>query len=413
MKYYHKYLKYKFKYQQLKGGFHIPKITFGNKNVSCLLLPHAGSIYVEDVMKSTFFGIRPDYKSIIILTTNHIDNENYQPEDDFKWNLQIFHLDGIPKNNSHFDLEHSHMSLLPYVEQFHCPIYLLSLGKYDEKIIRFLKEIIDKDILLIGNTDLLHCGPSYTNECPANIEKYNMEIITDLLAKNSNKDLCGKVVVQTFLKLCETPYESFNYTSSDIITGGKDSVGYVGIVYCSEINLQNFSYLFSIPKETLENPELKFLQKLFIKDITGIFVTIYKNGNLRGCIGTFELIGDIINTIKDRTLHSAYYDSRFSPITPNEFKFLSYKINFLKKPFEVKENEVVNVLSIGKHGITITFSDNRSATYLASVLPESFGITSENIKNKIINIYESLKDKCGSTGKIQKIELYECDEFPK
>jgi len=73
----------------------------------------------------------------------------------------------------------------------------------------------------------------------------------------------------------------------------------------------------------------------------------------------------------------------------------------------------INKMNVGKHGITIHFKDGRSATYLASVLPESFGIDS---KKKLMNSFNlvrnSLQEKSGaSTKNIDFIEIYECVEI--
>jgi AMMECR1 domain-containing protein len=160
----------------------------------------------------------------------------------------------------------------------------------------------------------------------------------------------------------------------------------------------------------IHNPQIS------MRDVSGIFVTIEKDGQLRGCIGTFELIGDLLNTILDRTIQTAFNDSRFSMITKDEYESKSnpsswhYKINFLGKPFAIEPNEIPSKLIVGLHGITAIFDNNRSATYLASVLPESFGVTQENLQTKIDEIIKSLRDKAGSSSPLVGVELYECRE---
>lgn len=51
---------------------------------------------------------------------------------------------------------------------------------------------------------------------------------------------------------------------------------------------------------------------------TGGFVTIKKNGQLRGCIGTLSPQSDLWATIADRTLAAAQSDPRFPPLTSAE-----------------------------------------------------------------------------------------------
>lgn len=148
--------------------------------------------------------------------------------------------------------------------------------------------------------------------------------------------------------------------------------------------------------------------------INGIFITIEKDGRHRGCIGTFSLINnDVIHTIIDRTWASAFSDPRFKKITKSELSNLTYKINYLEKPFSIDPSiqSIISNLKVGAHGITTIFSDGRRATYLASVLPEHFGVTQSNLGEKVEEIIESLKSKAGSIGSLSQVELYRCTEY--
>ena len=49
--------------------------------------------------------------------------------------------------------------------------------------------------------------------------------------------------------------------------------------------------------------------------VNGIFVTIEKHNKLRGCIGTFDLSGNIYQKIIDYTYKAGFEDSRFKPIS--------------------------------------------------------------------------------------------------
>ena len=60
----------------------------------------------------------------------------------------------------------------------------------------------------------------------------------------------------------------------------------------------------------------------------------------------------------------------------------------------------INKMKVGTHGITIHFKDGRSATYLASVLPESFGIdTKKKLIDRFNIIRDSLQEKSGASTK--------------
>jgi len=55
-----------------------------------------------------------------------------------------------------------------------------------------------------------------------------------------------------------------------------------------------------------------------LKQRTGVFVTLKKKGELRGCVGTLSPRADLMPTIADRTLAAARSDPRFPPYTPSE-----------------------------------------------------------------------------------------------
>ena len=65
------------------------------------------------------------------------------------------------------------------------------------------------------------------------------------------------------------------------------------------------------------------------------------------------------------------------------------------------------------HGITLYFENNRSATYLASVLLDAYNVKNiKNLREKWLTIKEDLKKKANSEKyNIDKIEIYLCKEF--
>ncbi len=436
-----KYLKYKNKYlnlQNIIGGNFIdpsypPDFNFGNKNTLGLLLPHAGSKYIKSIMDYTFSDINIDnFKKIIILSTNHHNKDNYE----------------IIKKYEEYE-EHSFQSIIPYINKIKIDknVKIYVIGSFDED---FINKLDLSDSLIIGNTDLLHCGPNYNNKCPENIFDYNNKIINNITNNSlTNNDICGYAATQTFLFIINKlnlKYVEHVYNSSDKITHLDEldkidkinSVGYVGILYnqTGQADLLNNKYILTIPKSFIDyifnnNDNIQNIIKseliksfrkyiknsnyLLIKDINGIFVTINKNNSLRGCIGTFNLQGDIIDTILNMTYNSAFQDSRFDKLTKEEIYYLTYKINFLKNPFEVNIinnfTEVIEKFIVGLHGITVFFNATHS-TYLASVMIEHFNLKPGKLNLEELNkIIISLKNKANTTEDITRIELYECIEI--
>jgi uncharacterized protein len=89
---------------------------------------------------------------------------------------------------------------------------------------------------------------------------------------------------------------------------------------------------------------------------SGVFVTLYKNDKLRGCIGYplpfLPLWKAIINASKG----AAFNDQRFSPVTKEELKDISIEVTVLSKPevIDVKKPEtILEHIKIGETGLLI------------------------------------------------------------
>ena len=77
-----------------------------------------------------------------------------------------------------------------------------------------------------------------------------------------------------------------------------------------------------------------------------------KNGDLRGCIGTFDESGKLGDTLTNYSLIAAIKDTRFKPIVEEELPSLRCEISILSN-FEVIEHPLD--WQVGTHGIEIEF----------------------------------------------------------
>jgi AmmeMemoRadiSam system protein A len=93
----------------------------------------------------------------------------------------------------------------------------------------------------------------------------------------------------------------------------------------------------------------------------GVFVTIYKGKELRGCIGTYlptqkNIAEEIINNAR-----SASQDPRFSPLRVEELPKLKYEVSLLSKPKLISDK---NKLNPKKDGVLVFSSLGRSGLLL-------------------------------------------------
>jgi len=84
----------------------------------------------------------------------------------------------------------------------------------------------------------------------------------------------------------------------------------------------------------------------------GVFVSLKKNGKLRGCIGTFLPNQDnIALEIIENAISAAVHDPRFSPVTLDEVEKLTISVDILSAPEEVKD---ISELDPKKYGIIVS-----------------------------------------------------------
>ena len=68
----------------------------------------------------------------------------------------------------------------------------------------------------------------------------------------------------------------------------------------------------------------------------GVFVSIKKKGELRGCIGTFQpTTENVASEIIQNAISAATQDPRFPPVNSSELDALEYSVDLLTKPEKV------------------------------------------------------------------------------
>lgn len=108
-----------------------------------------------------------------------------------------------------------------------------------------------------------------------------------------------------------------------------------------------------IPKPKELTPEMK--------ERAGVFVSIKKFKELRGCIGTFEPTkANVAEEIINNAISSATKDHRFPPVNTAELPHLSYSVDVLTKPEPVEDESQLDpkrygviVESRGRRGLLL------------------------------------------------------------
>lgn len=88
----------------------------------------------------------------------------------------------------------------------------------------------------------------------------------------------------------------------------------------------------------------------------GAFVSLYVNGKLRGCIGTFSEEETLYRNVKTMALSAATSDTRFTPVKPDELDGMKIEISVLSPRESVED---INNIILGRHGIYMKKGMNR------------------------------------------------------
>jgi len=88
-----------------------------------------------------------------------------------------------------------------------------------------------------------------------------------------------------------------------------------------------------------------------MKQRAGVFVSIKKHGELRGCIGTFvPTRTNVADEIVANAISSATQDPRFMPVEPSELGDLEYSVDVLTEPEPVRS---ADQLDARKYGVIV------------------------------------------------------------
>lgn len=106
-----------------------------------------------------------------------------------------------------------------------------------------------------------------------------------------------------------------------------------------------------------------------LADPKATFVTLTRDGRLRGCRGTLEPERPLAHDVWRNAWASAFDDPRFDPLGPGELEDLRVAVSVLSELERVEaiaEEELLAALEPSRHGLVIALGERR-ATFLPQV----------------------------------------------
>lgn len=381
-------------------------------DIIAIIVPHAGYIYSGSVAAYSYNAVsQMEIDTVILVGFSHrkyfnaisiYDRGEFETplgslkvDQDMARELMLSH-DKFYFNPEAFKDENSIETQLPFIKHIfkkdNVKIVPIAMGVQSYENVKILGNNLyellkDKDkYLIVTSTDMSH----YHKYSEANAMD---ELAIKTLEKMEPKELFDKVsfekcevcgigpVTASMIaakKLGAGSIEILKYANSGDTTSKKDNVvGYISAVMykkeSSMLNKEQEKKLLQIARETLELfiKEKKTLDVLendpVLNKELGAFVTIHKNGELRGCIGNIIGQGPLCLTIRDMAIESSTEDPRFSPVTAGELPDIDIEISVLS---EMKKIEDPDVIEIGKHGVLVK-KGFQSGVYLPQVGAET------------------------------------------
>ncbi len=150
--------------------------------------------------------------------------------------------------------------------------------------------------------------------------------------------------------------------------------------------------IVKLAKDTVESyvregevPSLPEVLTPEMKERTGVFVSIHEHGELRGCIGTFEPVGNnVAEEIIANAISSATRDPRFPPISVSELDDLEYNVDILTQPEPIKDK---SQLDAKKYGVIVESGFRRGL-----LLPDLEGVDSVEEQIRICRLKAGISD---------------------
>jgi hypothetical protein len=373
------------------------KVKIEGKIVA-IIVPHAGYKYSGRISAYSYKALKGyKFDSIIIIGPSHfipfngvsVYNRGYfetplgkVPVDSELAEKIINYDSSISFREEAHIMEHSLEVQLPFLQTIFKDIKIvpIAMGLQDRKMVNILsdaliKNLSNKNVLIIASSDLSHYHPAkeakkLDSEGIKSIKSLDYDGFMKKL-ENGKTEFCGGGAVAVALRVAEElgadGVKILKYGDSGDITGDKSAVvGYLSaVIFKGEkilISDDGKKELLIIARRSIEEyikhrriPEFKIKNKeIFNK--RGVFVTLKKNGILRGCIGIIKPVFPLYKAVIRSAISSAFNDPRFLPLSKNEIKDIDIEISALSP---LRRVEDVSEIKVGTHGILIEKGPHR------------------------------------------------------
>src|SRR5437764_6278800 len=233
------------------------------------------------------------------------------------------------------------------------------------------------ETLIVLSTDLSHYHP-YPRACE--IDRATVSRIASFATDLDHHEACGATPLNGFLAAAREHSLSIKLlaacNSGDTAGGKGQVVGYSSFALYepgAEVSLDEAGKtLLAVARAAIE-PNLfggaQTVDAPWLRHEGATFVTLTKDGALRGCIGSLEASRPLGTDVAENAIAAAFRDPRFPPVMPDEWPSVRLEISLLSPPKPMRfadEHDLLEQLRPGEDGVILE-CDGRRATYLPQV----------------------------------------------
>ncbi len=349
-----------------------------------LVSPHAGYTYSGPCAAHGFKAVAgKTYDTVVVIGLSHrvpgtmsvLDVDAYRtPLGEVRIDRESSRrlIDALPfatDDPSLFSFEHSIEVQLPFLQRVLPPFraVLISMRSTSGKVVTSLAAALDnifaeRKVLFVASSDLSHFH-GYDEAARMDRETLAMVEAMDLRrleqeCESGAHEMCGIGPVLALLHLYQRrggrEATTLCYMNSGDTSGDRGRVvGYGSVALRvpdvrepkddDELSDDDRSALLALARATLERriahaPSERPLPDVIPERLSrpgAAFVTLHKNGELRGCIGRIQPTGSVWECVRDMAVAAATEDPRFDAVRPDEVDDLRIEISVLTTPRDV------------------------------------------------------------------------------
>ena len=386
----------------LLGGVGVPVPRLGYPKA--LIVPHAGYIYSGPTAARAFdelVAARGSVRRVVLLGPTHrvaVKGLAMPSAAGFATPLgtvridvdalrEVSDLPQVVTSDAAHALEHSLEVQLPFLQKV-LGEFALAPFAVGQASVQEVAEVIERlwggpETLIVVSTDMSHY---HSYEQARAIDGATIERIAAFATDIDHEEACGATPLNGLLftsRKKSLALKLLSACNSGDTAGGKGRVvGYssFGLYEGGEVSLEDAGRtLLSLARDSIEEtllnrPKAKNSSP-WLAQTGATFVTLTKDGNLRGCIGSLTPARALGDDVAQNALGAAFRDPRFPAMTAAEWPQCKVEVSLLSMPKPLRfadEADLLAQIEAGEDGLILE-ADGKRGTFLPQVwedLPE-------------------------------------------